>query len=115
ASTSGHGVPGASVRSAGTLAMNAAATRAPASSYSTVVNATGAPAARAASSSRAVAATAASASHHSGEAGSVKPLTRSTTTRAGRAPAPDRRPNPRSAYSSGSPIACAQPATGAND
>ena len=45
----------------------------------------------------AVAATAASASHHSGEAGSVNPLTRSTTTRAGRAPAPDRRPNPRSA------------------
>ena len=53
--------------------MNAAATRAPASSYATVVNATGAPPARAAASSSAVAATAASASHHSGESGSVKP------------------------------------------
>src|SRR3954447_20904252 len=99
ASIAGQRVPGSRVRSAGTFARNARATRAPASSYSTVVNATGAPAARAASSSRAVAAPAASASHHSGDSGSVKPLTRSTTTSAGRAPALWRSPNPSAAIS----------------
>ena len=56
---------------------------------------TGAPAARAASSSERVAATAASASQASAESRFVKPSMKSTTTTAGRSPAPWRPPNPR--------------------
>ena len=56
---------------------------------------TGTDAARAASSSDRVASTAASASQASADSGFVKPSMKSTTTTAGRSPAPWRPPKPR--------------------
>ena len=89
-SISVHGLPASSVSSAGTFAMNTAAACFAASSYATVVNATGSPAARNPPSSCPIASTTPSRSQTSGEAGSVKPRLTSTTTRAGRRPKPAR-------------------------
>ena len=88
--------PATSVRSDGTLAMKTAAAWLFAPSKATVVKMMGTPFARQASISRRVAATTASRSEPSGEEGSVKPLTRSMTSRAGRRPKPAVPPNPRS-------------------
>jgi hypothetical protein len=89
-SISVHGLPASRVSSAGTLSMNTAAACLPASSYATVVNATGRPAARNPSSSRAIADTTSSRSQTRGDAGSVKPRLTSITTSAGRRPKPAR-------------------------